>query len=81
NNAKTTESESVEIRFDNLEVSGMVGGVEPAEPAESLSLDITGTDIDTSDVVATWQDAGVTLQALRFDPSTDSYSDRNFSTK
>ena len=81
NNAKTTESESVEIRFDNLEVSGMVGGVEPVDPAESLSLDITGTDIDTSDVVATWHDAGVTLQALRYDPSTDSYSDRNFSTK
>jgi Ca2+-binding RTX toxin-like protein/uncharacterized surface protein with fasciclin (FAS1) repeats len=81
NNAKTTESESIEIRFDNLEVTAMVGGVEPVDTAESLSVDITGTHIDVSDVVSTWHDAGVTLQALRYDAATDSYIDRNFSTK
>ena len=40
NNAKTTESESIEIRFDDLEVSGTVGGVEPVDPPVSQPVEV-----------------------------------------
>ncbi|MEC9268491.1 MAG: Ig-like domain-containing protein [Pseudomonadota bacterium] len=52
-----------------------------SEGTETLSLDITGTNVNTSAVVTAWGDAGVTLEALRYNAGTDSYTDAPFSTK
>ncbi|WP_227421636.1 T1SS-143 repeat domain-containing protein [Pacificispira spongiicola] len=49
--------------------------------AEPVDLDIDGTGVNTADIVSEWAEAGVTLQALRYNAGTDSYDDASFSTK
>jgi hypothetical protein len=87
-NKKTTDEEEVDIEFSEVAITGTTvvteedddGAGSNDDAGQALSLDIDGTDIDTSNVVSTWGEAGVTLSALRVD-GNGTYTSAAFSTK